>query len=100
MSSQRCGTVRNSGGSTPSASAQKYFSRIARSLPGDIKEKGLAVLVEIDGGMFLTQLVETELPVPEGTTFREIRKYSCSSMVEHSEEGIGVRFPTGCANVG
>ncbi len=27
---------------------------IARSLPGDIKEKGLAVLVEIGGGMFLT----------------------------------------------
>lgn len=51
----------------------------ARSLPGDIKEKGLAVLVEIGGGMFMTQLVETELLAPEGTTFRVIRKYTCSS---------------------
>ena len=34
---------------------------IVRSLPGDIKEKGLAVWVEIGGGMFLTQLVETGL---------------------------------------
>lgn len=52
---------------------------IARSPPGDIKAWGLAVLVAIGGGMFLTQLVETELPVPEGTSFRVIRKCTCSS---------------------
>ena len=38
---------------------------IARSLPCDIKAKGLAVSVEIGGGMFLTQLVEIELPAHE-----------------------------------
>lgn len=71
---------------------------IARSLPGDIKEKGLAVLVAIGGGMFLTQLVETELLAPEGTTFRVIRKYSCSSRYRApARPGVEVQFLTGCA---
>ena len=70
---------------------------IARSLPGNIKEKGLAVLVEIGGGMFLTQLVETGLLVPEGTKFRAIRKYSCSSRRAPAEPGVEVQFLTGCA---
>ena len=70
---------------------------IARSLPGNIKEKGLAVLVEIGGGMFLTQLVETGLLVPEGTTFRVIRKYSCSSRRAPAEPEVEVQFLTGCA---
>ena len=38
---------------------------IARSLPGNTKEKGLAVLVEIGGGMFLTQLVEQGYWLPK-----------------------------------
>ena len=70
---------------------------IARSLPGNIKEKGLAVLVETGGGMFLTQLVETGLLVPEGITFRAIRKYSCSSRRAPAEPEVEVQFLTGCA---
>lgn len=40
---------------------------IARSLPGDIKEMGLGVLVAIGVGMFLTQVVETGLTALERT---------------------------------
>lgn len=70
---------------------------IARSLPGNIKEKGLAVWVEIGGGMFLTQPVETGLLVPEGTIFRAIRKYSCSSRRAPAAPEVEVQFLTGCA---
>ena len=61
---------------------------IARSSPGDIKEWGLAVLVAIGGGMFLTQVVETGLFVLERMKFRENRKWICSLVVKRSLEGI------------
>jgi len=46
----------------------------ALSLKGDRKKMGLGVLVVIDVGMFLTQVVETRLLVLKRTIFRVIRK--------------------------